>query len=55
MNNKRYKIIIKISDKRGYNYQYIFIGKKLYIEYDIKRYLRIVNRLKDNIEIVNKC
>jgi len=45
MNKKR--IIIKIlpASKRGYNFEYHFIGKREYVEKDIKRYLRIIEYL----------
>jgi len=41
------KIIIRIlpASKKGYNFEYHFIGKREYVEYDLRRYLRVIEYL----------
>ena len=52
---KRYIIKIVSSKSKGFNYDYIFIGKRIYIEREINRYLRIIDFLKkynDSLDII---
>ena len=43
---KRIKIKISPSRIKGYNFDYIFSnGKRIYIERDIRRYLRVIEYL----------
>ena len=49
MDNNKNKITVKIKPAKikGYNFEYIFIGKRKYIEYKIERYIRVLNYLQD--------
>lgn len=48
-NKAKITVQCKATKKQKYSFVYIFKGKHVYREYDIKRYLRIINVL--NLEV----
>jgi len=46
MNKKKIAIKIMPSKIRGYSFEYHFISKREYIEYNLRRYLRIIEYLR---------
>lgn len=51
--HNKIRLIITKSNIEGYNYMYIFIGKHIYVEYDILRYLRVYEKIRD-INIIKR-
>ena len=45
------KVRIQIASNKNYNFEYIFIGKRQYIEYDIRRYMRLLRVIKKLMEV----
>ena len=42
-------ITVKIerAKKTGYNYQYVFCGRRVYTEYETKRYIRLLGTIRN--------